>query len=162
MLGEVGLERSRQIKVREPEPRSSVGGEDPCRRGGREHQLLTHVDGAERLVAVAQLDDPVAVVIAAGRRSGEPELELDSVGAHRRYGSRKCGRRIDDEEVARREEPRQLTKATVHDGARTPRGDEQADTVARNAAFLRRLVRLEASGQRDNAHAAAPTRSRAR
>ena len=50
----------------------------------------------------------------------------------------------------------------MDDGALSPRGDEQANAVAWNAASLRRLVRLEADGQVDGAHADAATRSRAR
>ena len=90
------------------------------------------------------------------------ELELGPVGARRRHGPGKGGRRVDDEEIAWSEEPRQVAKAAVDDAPLPPRGDEQADAVAGNATSLWRLVRLEADVLLDSAHADAATRSRAR
>ena len=84
--------------------------------------------------------------VAAGRRGGEPELELGSVGAHRRHGRGKGGRRVDDEEIAWSEEPRQVAKAawTMLPSSERRRAGERGRG---NAASLWRLVRLEADGQ---------------
>ena len=50
----------------------------------------------------------------------------DAVGASRGHRRRQRGRRVDDEEVAGREELRQVAEASVGDAARPPGGDEQA------------------------------------
>ena len=91
MLGEKSLKRRREIEVREPEPRGGIRGDDPRSRGRRENEVLSDLDSSERLISAAYLDDPAAVRIVAWCRSGEPELELGSVGAHRRYCSGKRG-----------------------------------------------------------------------
>ena len=53
VLGEVGRDRLLQVEPCEPEPRSSVRGDNPYGRTARKRQLVTGCDGAERLVATA-------------------------------------------------------------------------------------------------------------
>ena len=57
---------------------------------------------------------------------------------------------------------RQVVEAGVRDAAVGLVGDEQADAVAREAARLGRLVRLEQRRQPERTHADTPASSRAR
>jgi hypothetical protein len=53
VVAEVTLERLRQLEVREPEPWGGIRGDDPRPGGGRKHEALADLDGAERLVPPA-------------------------------------------------------------------------------------------------------------
>ena len=144
---------------RTPAYRARSSAEPPAGRA-----IRSPIGGAaERGVAEPELDDP-DVVVAARSGSGQSQLELRAVGARRRQGSREGGRRVDDEQVAGREEARQVDEAGVLDRRAGGVGDEQPHVVAAAAARLGRLVRLEPVRQleRERAHAEAPTSSRAR
>ena len=101
----------------------------------------------------------MGVGIAARRWCGESELELGAVSAGRPHGRGEGGGRVHDEEIARREEPRQVTEASVNDAAGSAVGDNQADAVTGALTGLRRLVRLKAGTQLEGAQADAAARS---
>ena len=104
-----------------------------------------------------QLDEPGAV----GGRRREPELQrlLAEAGL-----DRGCKRRrdVDDEQVARRQDPWKVAETGVGDREIVTRRDEQGDVVAAFPAYLRRLVRLQPRVELERAHASTLTSSRAR
>ena len=137
VLGEVRLERARELELREPEARRGVGSEDQSRRAGLESELVADLAGGERRVLAAQLDDPV-IGVQATRRRREPQLKGSPIAQFRRERRRKRGRRVDDEQIARGEEARKLAEAAVRDSAVRTIGDQQTNRVA----SLRRPIGL--------------------
>ena len=93
---------------------------------------------------MAELDQPV---VGVGQRRGDVEVELGAVGAARAERRGHGRRRVDDEEVARREHVRQVAGAEVAHAAGRPLGHEHPHLVALEPARLGRLVRLEALGE---------------
>ena len=129
-----------------------------------ECEPLADLDGAERVVARAELHDPVVLGIAILRRRRESKLEHCAIGACNRQRGGERGGRVDDDEIAGAEEPRQLGEAAVEDDAGGAIADEQAHVVAAPSARLRRLVRLEPPRQleRERGHTATSAMSLAR
>jgi hypothetical protein len=111
-----------------------VGVEQPDGDVGLQHDLVTGLGVEQRPGRVrwgAQLDDPGAVVQGCGQVHddravpGRDAVDLGGDG----------GRGVDDEHIARVEEPPDVGEPDVlHTGAR---GDEQADLVAAQATHLR-------------------------
>ena len=102
---------------------------------------------------MAELDQPV---VGAGQRRGDVEVELGAVGAARAERRGHGRRRVDDEEVARREHVRQVAGAEVAHAAGRPLGHEHPHLVALEPARLGRLVRLEALGKDERRSALTP------
>ena len=77
---------------------------------------------------------------------------------------RGCKRRrdVDDEQVARGQDPWKVAETGVGDREIVTRRDEQGDVVAAFPAYLRRLVRLQPRRELERAHASTLTSSRAR
>ena len=164
MLVEVLEKRPREVEAREPQPHAGVRRQDLGRPAGGQDEPLAGVDAAEGIVARAQLHDPELLGILALGRRREPELERGSIGPGRRKGRSERRRRVDDDEVAGREEPWEVGEVAVDNRVAGTVGDEQTDVVAGEPSRLGRLVRLEGTRKLEGrrAHADAPTRSRAR
>ena len=140
------------LDPREPEPPAGVRREQLGASALRERHAVTLAAAPEALAAAADLDEPS--VRADLRR----EAELATV---RRQGGRQRRGGVDDEQVARVEEPRQIAEGGVDEPEVVPRRDEHGDVVATEPADLRRLPRLQPSRRLERAHASSLTRSRA-
>src|SRR5262249_53148319 len=113
-----------------------------------------------RSVGGAQLDDAPAR-LQARRPRGDVHLDLRPVRPSRRNRGRERRGDVDDEQVAGLERVGQLAKAGVDDSLLGATGDDQADVVAGDAAYLGRLSRFECGGKlkRGSAHAGTSRRS---
>jgi hypothetical protein len=91
----------------------------------------------------SQLDAPEV----AGQVGREAQFERQTIGADRWEGGWQGTTRVDDHDIACREEVAQLAKARVDDPIIRAIRHHQAHIIARQPTRLRRLVRFEARGQ---------------
>ena len=101
--------------------------------------------GLLAMLVRAELDDPPAFRHAVRSGSGQSQLQRRSGRPLCRQGSGERRRRVDHEDVARREKAGQIGEPAVRDVAAPLPGDEEPDAVAGEAACLGGLVRLEPS-----------------
>ena len=165
VLGEIRLERSRQVESREPQARSrqTARGCAPSRPPGSSNTSPTSTPSNG----------------ASPRRSStihSPSMSAPRAGVESRSSSSSPSARVAASAAARVADvfttsrspgatnSRQVVEAGVLDRLARPVGDEQPNAVAAESARLGRLVRLQAWRQleRESAHAEAPTTSRAR
>ena len=92
------------------------------------------------------------------RDGARPCVRASSAGSA--AGQRRRG--VDDEQVASREEARQVVEARVDQGSVVSAGDEHRDVVASRASGFGRLVRLAHPDRRDRVHTRAACRAAAR
>ena len=129
MIGHGGV----AVEAREPQARAAgVGRGELKARAGADGDPLA---GAQ-VLRVAQLHDPPAVPGHVRRLRRDMEHRLRAVLARGRQRRGQGGRRVDDEQVAGRQEPRQVAELRVLDPAAGAIGDHQPDLVALQAAGL--------------------------
>jgi hypothetical protein len=140
VAGEVGLRRlaERQPRSREPVAAAVAAGQLRVRAAGQ----VDPGPGGRRAKRPsprgAQLDDPLAVV----ERRRQVKLDL-ALAEPRVEGRGQRGGRVDHEDVAGRQELREVAEARVAQRAVAPVGDEQGDVAAAGPALLGRLGRLD-------------------
>ncbi len=134
MAGEVVEDARGEAKGGAPEAAAVVALEQHDRSAGREAQDESRRTAGEAPAVATQLDEPRAPVVARNRRR--------QVKAERRVGAEDANRRrqggggVDDEQVTRVEQLRELGEAGVLDAAAAAVGDQKADIVAAGPADL--------------------------